>query len=266
MKRPATAGHPSNRRPSPVIPLAEAAWAYFFDIDGTLLELAGSPDGVRLDRDLTLLLDRLGHSAGGAMALISGRSIADIDRLFDGWHLPAAGQHGIERRDAQGRVSQHQFASEGLDRARVMLDEAAVRHPGLLLEDKGLSIALHYRRAPQLASYAHGLARTAQALAGKEYCVLSGKRVVEVKPAGRHKGLAILEFLQEDPFRGRTPAFVGDDATDEHGFTTVNRLGGYSIKVGRGPTAARWRLPDVQAVRDWLMRSVMPGTNVEAKS
>lgn len=266
MKRPAAAGRASKPRPLSVIPLPEAEWAYFFDIDGTLLELASSPDRVRIDRGLTVLMDRLGHSTGGALALISGRSIADIDRLFGAWHLPTAGQHGIERRDARGRVSFHAFSSEGLDRARVLLGEAAARHPGLLLEDKGLSLALHYRGAPQLASYAHRLIRSAQARAGKEYCVLRGKRVVEVKPAGRHKGLAILEFMQEEPFRGRTPVFVGDDVTDERGFDAVNRLGGHSVKVGPGPSTARWRLPDVQAVRDWLTRSVSAETNVEAGS
>lgn len=253
MKRPGSRRQPK-RHPSPV-PAADTGWAYFFDIDGTLVEIAGSPNRVHLDRELMVLLEQLNRYAGGAVALISGRSIADIDSLFP-CRLPAAGQHGIERRDALGRVTHHAFSSEKLAWARDRLAEAAARHRGLLLEDKGLSLALHYRQAPRLGSYAHRLARSVQARIGKEYCVLSGKRVVEIKPAGRHKGLAVLEFMQEHPFLGRTPVFVGDDATDEYGFATVNRLKGHSVKVGPGRSAARWRLPDVPAVRVWLNRSL----------
>lgn len=254
MTRPGRRRQPQ-RYPSP-IPTAETGWAYFFDIDGTLVDIAASPSGVRLDRALMVLLEQLNHSAGGALALISGRSIADIDRLFPGSPLPVAGQHGIERRDALGRVSYHAFPSEKLAWARDQLAEAAARHRGLLLEDKGLSLALHYRRAPRLGSYAHRLARSLRARIGAEYCVQTGKRVVEIKPAGRHKGLAVLEFMQEEPFRGRRPVFVGDDATDEYGFATVNRLKGHSIKVGPGRSVARWRLPDVRAVRVWLKRGL----------
>jgi trehalose 6-phosphate phosphatase len=234
------------------LPAPRADWAYFFDIDGTLLALGDSPRGVRVDRDLQALIERLHAGTGGAVALISGRALGDIDALFNGLRLPAAGQHGTERRDARGRVVHHAFPTEALDWAHERLAAAAASRPGLLLEHKGLSLALHYRRAPQLGGYAHRLVRSLAPKLGKAYCIQTGKRIVELKPAGKDKGAAVLEFMEEEPFRGRTPVFLGDDATDEYGFATVNRLGGYSVKVGPGSTAARWRLRDVAAVRTWL--------------
>lgn len=227
-------------------------WAYFFDIDGTLVDVAATPSAVRLGPELHNLVTALHGSARGAVALISGRAIADIDRLFPEVRLPAAGQHGVERRNAAGGISHHAYSSAGLDRARARLQPALSRHPDLLLEDKGLSLALHYRRDPGLAGYAHRLARWMLVLAGPGYCLLRGKRVVELKPAGRDKGTAVVEFMREEPFHGRVPVFVGDDITDEYGFAVVNRLRGHSIKVGPGPTVARWRLPTVRQVLAWL--------------
>jgi trehalose 6-phosphate phosphatase len=231
-------------------------WAYFFDIDGTLIDFAASPDRVRPDHDLRQIIERLYRSAGGAVALISGRAIADIDRLFPGARLPAAGQHGVERRDAVGRVSRHAFPSDRLEEEHRRLAAAVTRHPRLLLEHKGLSLALHYRRAPRLGGFAHRLLRGLQSRIGTEYCLQAGKYIVEVKPAGRDKGVAVLEFMQEAPFRGRLPVFLGDDVTDEYGFAMVNRLDGHSVKVGPGRTVARWRLRDVRAVRAWLERGL----------
>ncbi len=236
------------------LPLPGTTWAYFFDIDGTLIDIAASPDRVRPDHDLRQIIERLYRSTGGAVALISGRAIADIDRMFPGAGLPAAGQHGIERRDAVGRVSRHAFPSERLEEEHRRLAATVARHPGLLLEHKGLSLALHYRRAPRLGGFAHRLLRGSQSRLGTEYCLQGGKYVVELKPAGRDKGVAVLEFMQEEPFRGRMPVFLGDDVTDEYGFAMVNRLDGHSVKVGPGPTVARWRLRDVRAVRAWLER------------
>lgn len=240
-------------RPSGV-PVPDPSWAYFLDIDGTLVAIARSPGGVRIDRSLRRVIEAIYEFTGGAVALITGRPIADVDRLFPGIRLAAAGQHGIERRTASGRVSLHPVPSRRLDGARRRLTEAVARHPGLLLEDKGLSLALHYRRAPRLGSYAHRLARSQATRLGTAYCVRSGKRVVELGPTGKDKGKAIQEFMRERPFRGRTPVFIGDDVTDEYGFVMVNHLGGHSVKVGPGATAARWRLRDVAAVRAWLQR------------
>lgn len=231
---------------------ADRPRAYFLDIDGTLVDFAAEPDQVAIRPGVRQLVRRVQQASGGALALVTGRPIADIDRFFPGARFPVAGQHGTERRDARGRIRRHRPPVAGLAQVRARLAAAAARHPGLLLEDKGLSLALHYRRAPRLAGYAHRLLRALQPVAGAQYRVQSGKRVVELRPGGRHKGVAIREFMREPPFRGREPVFIGDDATDEHGFAVANHLRGLSVKVGTGATAAHWRLTDVRAVRQWL--------------
>jgi trehalose 6-phosphate phosphatase len=257
MKRSTRTSRAASALVSNGLPAAQPTWAYFFDIDGTLIDFAASPAGVRIDRKLQHSLRRLYRSADGAVALISGRSIADIDRLFPGARLPVAGQHGIERRNASGVVLHHAFPSKKLVWVRRQLVDAVARHGGLLLEDKGLSLALHYRRVPRLGGFVHRLMRSLQAQIGSEFYMQPGKRVVEMKPTGRHKGIAVLEFMQEKPFRGRTPVFIGDDASDEYGFATVNRFEGHSVKVGPGPTVARWRLRNARAVRAWLERGTV---------
>ena len=238
-----------SRPPQPPAPRCE--WAYFFDVDGTLVDFADTPAAVRVSTNLRQLLEALYQCAGGAVALMSGRPIAEIDALFPSVRLPVAGQHGAERRDAAGRTTRHEPARD-LTAVRQHLAQAIFDKPGLLLEDKGLSLALHYRRIPGLAGFVH---QTMEALLPDfegEYCLQQGKSVVELKPAGKDKGRAVLEFMGEPPFAGRTPAFVGDDASDEFGFATVNELGGHSIKVGAGDTVARWRLDNVKAVQEWL--------------
>ena len=232
--------------------LPVTGFAYFLDIDGTLVDLADAPGAVKLHSALPGLVEALYQSSGGALALITGRSIADADRLFPRRRLPIAGQHGHERRSANGVVTRHGGSPRALNRARHVLDAVVNRHPQLLLEHKGLTLALHYRRAPHLASLAHRAMHTVQRSLGDQYCVHRGKRVVELTPAGRDKGLAIRAFMHETPFRGKPPVFIGDDVTDEHGFAMVNRLGGNSIKVGPGPTAAEWRFQSVTAVLAWL--------------
>jgi len=227
-------------------------WAFFFDLDGTLIDFTDKPAAVRIGEELRVLLERLYRDTGGAVALISGRALTDIDRLLDGVRLPAAGQHGTERRDATGHVTHHDFPRERLDWAHARLAEQTAGRSGLVLEHKGLSLAVHYRRAPRLGGYVHRLIQSLAPSLGPEFRIQPGKRIVEVKPAGKDKGVALVEFMAEEPFRGRTAVFVGDDLTDEYGFEAVNRLGGHSIKVGAGRTAARWRLPHVRAVREWL--------------
>lgn len=227
-------------------------WAYFFDIDGTLVDLAETPAAVRVSAEVCRLLERLYEWTGGAVALMSGRPIAEIDRLFAAVRMPVAGQHGAERRSAAGVVTRHTSTTDQLEQARRRLALAVADNPGLLLEDKGASLALHYRRVPDLADFAQRTMRDILPQLGEQYSLQLGKSVVEVKPAGKDKGLAVIEFLEEPPFAGRTAAFIGDDETDEFGFGTVNLLGGYAIKVGAGDTVARWRLENVEAVRQWL--------------
>jgi trehalose 6-phosphate phosphatase len=228
--------------------------ALFLDIDGTLLELAPTPDRVRVDAGIATLLPVLAQRLGGAVALITGRAMADADRLFAGLSLPIAGQHGLERRAADGSIHVHRPSLPGLQPLRRELARLAEQHDGLLFEDKGSTLALHYRRVPRLASHVHRTLRAQLALAatGTAWRLQSGKGVLELKPRGRDKGTAILEYMTEAPFAGRLPVFVGDDRTDEHGFAVVTRTGGWAVKVGHGRTNAHYRLPDVASVRRWL--------------
>lgn len=230
-----------------------AGHAVFLDIDGTLLELAPAPDAVHVDPEIATLLPKVRKSLGGAMALITGRAISDVDRLFPGLRMPVAGQHGCERRDALGTLHLHAPRTATLERLRGLFTEFARTHPGLLLEDKGSTLAIHYRKAPQLAAKVHRTMVEGVRAAGiTAYRLQPGKQLLELRPDNRDKGTAIRDYMHERPFRGRCPIFIGDDRTDEHGFAVVDELGGWSVKVGRGHTHARYHLRDVSAVRAWL--------------
>ena len=234
-------------------------YAVFLDIDGTLLDLAPAPDAVHVDPALASLLPKVRRALGGALALITGRSITDADRLFPGLRMAVAGQHGCERRDARGTLHLHAPATATLERLRKLFTEFARTHDGLMLEDKGSTLALHYRKAPQLAGHVHKTLRdTVEASGTKAYRLQAGKRLLELRPDNRDKGKAIRDFMTERPFKGRCPVFIGDDRTDEHGFALINTIGGWSVKVGPGSTCARYRLPDVAAVRAWLAALIAP--------
>ncbi|MBI2312341.1 MAG: trehalose-phosphatase [Betaproteobacteria bacterium] len=236
------------------IPEVPPSAAFFLDMDGTLLHIAETPEGVPHDLRLVRLVEGLSRAAGGAVALISGRPISDVDRLLAPARLPIAGQHGLERRDAAGSLHRHVFPEEGLEAMRRGIRGIAARYPAVRVEDKGLSVALHFRQAPALGPQIERELGRLLAEAGDGFRLQPGKMVFEIKPAGRDKGTAIAEFMGERPFRGRIPVFLGDDTTDEYGFAMVNAMGGQSIKVGAGSTAAQWRLPDVESVRAWLER------------
>lgn len=236
------------------LPAFGSGWAVFLDIDGTLLDYAHHPGAVVVDEPLAALLGRLLEVTGGALALISGRSVADIERLFAPLALPAAGQHGVERRDAAGRLQRHQLPEDGLRHASARLAQLAAGNPALVFENKGLNLALHYRNVPAAGEVVEREIRALAAELGPQFEAQGGKLVWEIKPSGLDKGTAIEEFMREPPFLSRTPVFIGDDLTDEHGFALVNRLGGHSVKVGAGTSAARWRIADAAAVRDWLGR------------
>jgi trehalose 6-phosphate phosphatase len=228
--------------------------ALFVDVDGTLLEIAPTPLAVRVDTGLTDLLRALLLGTSGALALVSGRSIAEMDALFLPLTLSAAGLHGFERRGASGSYDCRRLpAAPALERARAMMLELANEHPGLLVEDKRFSLALHYRRVPQLENVVARAMTDIAASVRPEFELQMGKMVAELRPAGSTKGAAVSEFMSEHPFRGRVPVYIGDDLTDESAFEWVNGAGGLSIAVnGSGATAARERLPSVSAVRAWL--------------
>jgi trehalose 6-phosphate phosphatase len=219
------------------MPPYSANWAFFLDIDGTLLDIEGHPDAVRIGRAELDLVGGLHRATGGALALISGRPLAGIDLLFHPLKLPSAGQHGAER---------------PLHRAATPLRRFVSQNEGLIFEDKGASVALHYRLAPQLQSAARQAVESAVQSAGGALEMQVGKMVFELKPAGVDKGKAIEQFMQEAPFAGRVPVFLGDDVTDEYGFRVVNRIEGHSLKVGPGDTDARWRLANPAAAKAWL--------------
>ena len=226
--------------------------AFFLDIDGTLLDIEGHPDDVHIGRVELELVAGLHRSTGGALALVSGRPLAGIDGLFHPLRLPIAGQHGAERRDARGKRHRHRFPVEALHKAAAPVRKFVARNEGLVFEDKGASVALHYRLAPGLEAAAKAVIDEAAKSAGGAFDVQVGKMVFELKPAGVNKGSAIEEFMREEPFARRVPVFLGDDVTDEYGFRAINRLGGYSIKIGQGATDARWRLADPAAAKAWL--------------
>lgn len=243
----------NNRTQPAVLPGAQPGWAFFLDIDGTLLALAATPAGVTVGRGLKQTLGQLYAATGGAIALISGRQIGEVDSLFAPLRLPTAGQHGAERRDSSGVVHRYAAPSRWFSEIKSRLAPLAARHPGLLLEEKGFTLAIHYRQAPSLGGHLHRLLRE-WVNSSADLRLQRGKMVLEIVPMGSDKGSAIMEFMSESPFRGRIPVFLGDDVTDEYGFAVVNSMDGHSIKVGPGRSAARWRLPDVYAVRAWLER------------
>jgi trehalose 6-phosphate phosphatase len=227
--------------------------ALFLDFDGTLVDLAPQPDAVIVPAGLGGTLQALSHYLGGALALISGRPIEQIDAFLRPLHLPVAGVHGTERRGAAGVVTL--LSTHPLQRVEEAALALAARHPQLRVENKRGSLALHYRQAPELEPLC---LQTMQAAVQESpgLTLLRGKMVVEAKPGGSSKGHAIEAFMQEAPFAGRRPVFVGDDCTDEVGFATVQRLQGLGIKVGDGPSVAWQRLATPAAVRYQLQTAV----------
>lgn len=189
----------------------------------------------------------------GALALVSGRTVASIDRLFAPSMFAAAGQHGFERRNHAGQLWQGAIDAQVLAAARAMLQTVQARHRGVQLEDKGGNLALHYRSAPQLRDDLHAELLAVQQQFAAHLELVPGKYALELVSAGHSKRTAIEAFMREAPFAGRTPVFIGDDVADEAGFAAVNELGGYSIRVGDAAhTVARYRFSNVTAVLDWL--------------
>jgi trehalose 6-phosphate phosphatase len=231
-----------------------ADWALFLDFDGTLVEIAQQPDAVTVDPALPPALSRLQNRLGGALAIVSGRPIAFLDQRLTPLHFDAAGLHGIERRIA-GRFSPCRPEDHPQLRKQVArLKEAIAPHPGMLIEDKGCSVAVHWRMAPEHADSALALARESAEALGSDYRIQFGKAVAEILPASSGKGRVIGAFLNEAPYRGRRPIFIGDDLTDELGFEVVNAAGGLSIRVGGGETIAKARLETPAELRRQLVR------------
>ena len=231
-------------------------YAFFFDVDGTLAAIQSRPDEVFIPEQVIAYLARLARLSDGALALVSGRPIAELDALASPLHLPLAGVHGAERRDAQNRVDRLSLPDEVASSLSLLLSDAIAKMPDTQLETKGMAFALHYRRAEH---YQQEILALAEAMC-ERFPIMAlqpGKCVVELKPKGVNKGAAIKDFMQQPPFAGRTPVFIGDDLTDEAGFTVINALDGITIKVGEGPTEATSRLADVNAVYHWLEQTLL---------
>lgn len=224
--------------------------ALFLDLDGTLAPLAATPGAVGPDPRRTGLLRALAARLDGRVAILSGRPLADIDRIVEDAIAAGAGVHGLERRDADRRTVESP-PHQALPVARGELERFAAGRPGVLVEDKGAALALHYRQAPDAGPDAR---RLAAVVAEREGLALQpGDCVIELRTPGADKGSALAAFMAEAPFRGCLPVMVGDDLTDEHAFAAALALGGHGVLVGPARASrATARLADVEAVLAWL--------------
>ncbi|HWK65333.1 MAG TPA: trehalose-phosphatase [Rhizobiaceae bacterium] len=241
----------------PALPDRLDGHCLFLDLDGTLLDLAEAPDAVVVPPGLQAHLGTLSVLLGGALALVTGRPLAFVERLFPGNDFFLAGLHGAEMRNAQGGQPSAAAGDRRLEAAKEQLRHLASKWPGVLVEDKGPAVALHYRQAPEMESAVRALMReTASSVPG--WTLQTGKFVVELRPAGRDKGDAIRTFMEHSPFSERSPLAIGDDVTDEQMFAAANAMGGTSFRVGprSATTVARGRIETPGEVRRWIEKLV----------
>jgi trehalose 6-phosphate phosphatase len=240
--------------PAPPLPTDPARWALFLDVDGTLLDFADDPLAVEVGAPLLALLHELHRMLDGALALVSGRELNDLDRMFGCPRWAAAGLHGLQLRHADGSFRRIDVLPGQQARMHDAARLLAARFDGVQVEDKQAAVALHCRRAPgQLPALHDAATKLLEQLPGYE--LQPGNQVLEFKPAGMDKGRAVLELLGRMPFAGRLPVYLGDDLTDEHAFASTNRKHGLSIRIGsREPTLAHFTLPGPAAAEAWLTR------------
>jgi trehalose 6-phosphate phosphatase len=248
---PGEAGHigavPRHAKTPPLTPNS----AIFLDIDGTLLDIAPTPEAVRMPAGLPELLRGLSARLGGALGLISGRSLADIDALF-GSGLPVAAEHGAIIRDAAGQIVESVKRPASLDAIAARLRAEVAARPGTLLEEKRFGIALHWRGAPEQSIELGALA--ADLVATKpDLVLLAAHQAIEIRAHGANKGAALEALMRTRPFAGRVPAFIGDDVTDEVAIETARRMGGIGLHVSRDFGGS------TQAVRSWLAGALEAG-------
>lgn len=235
-------------------PLLSTTAALYLDFDGTLADIALHPDEVVVSEPLPQLLLALRERLAGAVAVVTGRRLAAVDAMIAPARLAGSGLHGAELRADGDSPAQTSADPDGAGPLARALRERFADDPRIYVEDKGAAVSLHYRRAPERARECDEAMR---ALASPErFDVTGGQLVVEARPRGADKGAALAALARQPPFAGRRPVFVGDDVTDEDGFRAAERLGGYGVKVGPGPTAARYRIAEVGLVHDWLHDSL----------
>src|SRR5471030_3332595 len=248
-------------KPLEVSPSAGAArsrldqCALLLDIDGTLLDLAPTPREVWVPPGLAKTLNRLVEKTAGALALVSGRSLNDIDLIFAPEQFPAVGGHGAEMRICGDNEAVATHAPPMDKELKRRLAAIAKLSPGILLEDKGYSLALHYRLAPHAEKAIYEAVSLIRAdLPNAPIEVLPGKCVCEIKHSGFNKASGVIELMTHQPFRGRRPIFIGDDVTDESVFAIMPGFGGLAFSVGRRAQGVADHFDDPGEVRDWLAR------------
>lgn len=243
---------PFQSNPLPGLPSSQTDWALFLDVDGTLVDIAELPHLVRVLDTLPPLLDDLRRSLGDALALVSGRSLPDVDRLFAPYRFSVAAVHGAEIRigDSVNKIAEN---PERLDIARQAFRDFTDSHPGTVWEDKQYAVTLHYRKREAAGPEALALAHAVGGELGEEFEVLEGKMIAEIRFRSASKATAVTTILADRTFRDRIPVYIGDDRTDEDAFRAVNRRGGLSIVVG-GPneTQATHGLGSVPEVHRWI--------------
>jgi trehalose 6-phosphate phosphatase len=239
---------PITQPPAAVLPQRTA---FFLDVDGTIAEIVQTPANARVSPASLAILERLFAASDGALALISGRDIAQLDRMLHPLRLPAVGVHGLEWRITEGPITRLAFDAQAHGDLVQQIRQFAATAPGLHCEPKPGSVALHFRNRPDLAEACQAFMQ-AQARADARLALLEGKMVVELIFGGQTKADAVARLMEEPAFAGRAPLFAGDDVTDEAAFRHVNMLGGITIKIGTGPSSARYRLSRPDALMDYL--------------
>ncbi|MBX3703125.1 MAG: trehalose-phosphatase [Steroidobacteraceae bacterium] len=234
-------------------PLRSTA-ALYLDFDGTLADIALHPDEVLVSEPLPQLLLALRERLAGAVAVVTGRRLAAVDAMIAPARLAGSGLHGAEIRASGDAAAQLHADPAGAGPLAQALRQRFAGDPRIYVEDKGAAVALHYRQAPECERQCRA-AMHELAPAGR-FDVTEGSRVIEARPRGADKGAALAALARLPPFAGRNPVFVGDDATDEDGFRAAAGMGGFGVKVGPGPTAARYRIAEVGAVHEWLHDSL----------
>jgi len=226
-------------------------YALFLDIDGTLADIVATPSLARVPSATVEVVEALSRRLEGAVALISGRELDDIDAMTGLAEISAAGIHGAQMRTAQGRNALDRSVADRISSVESVLEARVGALKGVLIERKPLSVAVHYRACPQNEDQIVSLARDIVAgHAALKY--ITGKLVVEILPMVASKGAAIAHFMGLEPFKGRIPLFAGDDVTDEDGFVLVNSMNGISIKIGEGPSCAAFGFNTAASFRQWL--------------
>jgi trehalose 6-phosphate phosphatase len=215
--------------PTSKAPVPRPNWALFLDIDGTLIEIAARPNAVVIPEALPPLLSAISERLGGALALVSGRRLDDIDSMMAPYRFPCAAEHGAILRFADGSARIQRDSCVVPERLRKALREAAERWPGAGIEEKTFNIVVHYRQAPSRGDEIHAFLQSL--LAGEDFEILPARMAFEIRHRTLNKGAAVHAFMAEKPFASRVPVFVGDDVTDEDGFRAAEALGGIAVDV-----------------------------------